>query len=160
MPGQLSGLDCSGGSARWYRWDVDRDPPEGDPEAARIDELLERHLGGDATDAESEELALYHEERPDLRAKIDETMARGPVGHGWLERARKDEAIAAIDTSARARMERATGLALLVGGWGLSIPLPAVGVPMMGIGLILLMYSIVRVRLATHRDDPYKDIQR
>lgn len=139
---------------RWYRSDVD------DPEAARIDELLERHLGGDATDAETEELALYHEARPDLRAKIDESMARGSVGHGWLARVRKDEAIAITDSSARARAERATGLALLVGGWGLSIPLPAIGLPMMGIGFIVLMYSIVRVRLATHRDDPYKDIQR
>lgn len=139
---------------RWYRSDVD------DPETARIDELLERHLGGDATDAETEELALYHEERPDLRARIDESMARGPVGQGWLERVRKDEAIATVDGSSRARTERATGLALLVGGWGLSIPLPAVGLPMMGIGFIVLMYSIVRVRLATHRDDPYKDIQR
>lgn len=139
---------------RWYRSDVD------DPEAMRIGELLERHLGGDATDAETEELALYHEERPDLRARIDESMARGPVGRGWLERVRKDEAIATVDTSSRAKVERAMGLVLFVGGWGMSIPLPAIGLPMMGIGLFLLMYSIVRVRLATHRDDPYKDIQR
>ncbi len=130
-----------------------------DPEAARVQALLMRQLEGNASDAETEELALYASDRPDLRNHIQEQVARGTLGEGWLERVRKDEAIAATEGSTRARVERGTGLALLLGGWGLSYLTP-IGVGFAAIGMLIVLYSLVRVRLATHQTDPYKDIVR
>ena len=133
---------------------------EEDPEAARVDELLERQLQGTGTEAESEELALYAEDRPELRARIEEQVARGALGQGWLDRVRKDDAIAKLETSGRARAERIGGAALALTGWVLTYVVPTVGLPLGAIGIALILYSVIRVRLATHASDPYKDVVR
>ena len=145
-----------GGSApRWYRSDVD------DPEAARIDELLERHLGGDANGCRDRRARALPRGAPRICARRSTSRWRagrwgtgGSSGCARTKRSRPWTAARVPGSSARWawRCSWAAG--------GVSIPLPAVGLPMMGIGIILLMYSIIRVRLATHRDDPYKDIQR
>lgn len=131
-----------------------------DPEAQRVQELLQRQLEGNASPAETEELALYVQDRPDLRAHIEAQVARGQLGKGWLERVRKDDAIAKLDTTRRTKLERAIGLPLVVGGWALSLVAPTIGAPLAGIGIVLLLYSLVRVRLASHKNDPYKDVVR
>ena len=131
-----------------------------DPEADRVAELLQRQLEGHGTDAETEELALYAADRPDLRSHIEQQVARGALGQGWLERARKGDAIATVETTGRARIERVTGASMVVVGWMLSYLIPFVGLPVALGGIALILYSVVRVRAATHASDPYKDVVR
>ncbi|MBL4686753.1 MAG: hypothetical protein JKY37_19300 [Nannocystaceae bacterium] len=139
--------------------DLDDDLGQPDVAAERVAVLLQCQLEGNATDAETEELTLYAEERPDLRAHIENQVARGNLGHGWLERVRKDEAIATVENTSRARVERGVGLAMILGGFAAAFFTP-VGGGVVGMGLLILLYSVVRVRLATHANDPYKDIVR
>jgi hypothetical protein len=130
-----------------------------DPEAARIVELLERASEGSVTEAETEELALYARDDPALLARIEKAVKDRDLGEGWLVRVRKDDQIARTEQGSRARSERMAGLALVAGGFGLQF-FTVFGAALMGIGALVLLYSIIRVRLATHRDDPYKDVNR
>ncbi|MEM6989790.1 MAG: hypothetical protein AAF721_04820 [Myxococcota bacterium] len=130
-----------------------------DPEAERVESLLQRQLEGNASEAETEELALYASDRPDLRAHIEQQVARGSLGRGWLERVRKDDAIATLDRGRRAKLERGAGLAIWLGGWVLTYLTP-LGYGISALGLLLVLYSVLRVRLATHSNDPYKDVVR
>ena len=134
-------------------------PTPADPEVARVAALLERQLQGSATAAEGEELALYASDRPELRAAIEAQVARGALGQGWLERVRKDDAMARVEGSPRARIERGIGVALVLVGWVLST-VSLAGGPLAGIGIALLLYSLIRVRIGTQASDPYKDIVR
>jgi len=131
-----------------------------DPEASRVEALLGRSVAGTATEAEREELQLYVVDRPDLRERIEHEVARGELGRGWLERVHKDDAIARVEGSRRTRTERLVGLGLIGGGWGLGALVPFIGVPVLGAGVALMVYSLVRVRSAAHTADPYKDIVR
>lgn len=141
-------------------WYSERVSGPDDPEHERVQALLQRSLAGTATDAESEELALYATDRPDLRDHIEAQVQRGALGHGWLERVQRDQSIAEVDGSRRAQLERGVGLTLLLSGWLLVYLSPVVGGPVAGAGLLILLYSLIRVRLATHAQDPYKDIER
>lgn len=128
-----------------------------DPERDRVEALLQRKLRGDATEAETEELAMYAADRPDLRAHIEAEAGRGPLGKDWLARVHQDNAIARVEGSKRAKIERGVGLALALGGWAATLVLPSAGL-VAGLGLAIVLYSLVRVRLANHANDPYKDI--
>jgi hypothetical protein len=131
-----------------------------DPEAARIDELIDRAERGGVSEAESEELALYVAENPALSARIETADRRRDLGGGWLERVRKDEAIQKAETDGRTRLERGGGLGLAALGFLLQFVNPFVGVAVLGSGIALLLYSFIRVRAKQHKDDPYKDVQR
>ncbi len=134
------------------------EPPE--PEQQRIDELLAAQTRGTATPAETEELALYVQARPELQREVVRAVDKGELGRGWLERVERDDQLQRVEHSAQVRMERGLGVGLFGLGTALSFVAPSIGVPMLGMGALLAMYSVVRVRLRTHRNDPYKDITR
>lgn len=124
-----------------------------DPEARRIAELLDRITRGELTEAEAEEIELYAEERPELRAEIEARRQQAALGGGWLARVVADHALAKAERSPRVLLERAAGAALVVAGLVLLEWSPAALV----LGLGVLVFSFLRVN---HRHDPYKDIQR
>jgi hypothetical protein len=130
-----------------------------EPEQERINALLDRVARGVLTEAESEELALYTVERPELRAEVATRARRADLGAGWLARVEADQQIARLETARPVRIERGVGLALMVGG-ALALPFaPAAGPAIAVLGLLVLVASFVRVRLATLKNDPYKDVQ-
>jgi hypothetical protein len=131
-----------------------------DPEAARLDELLHKAERGGASEAESEELALYAAADSALEARIEAAGRRGELGRGWLERVHKDDALRRMQTEGRVRLERGAALGLGALGFLLMFLNPALGITALGSGVVVLLYSVIRVRARTHRDDPYKDVQR
>ncbi|MEZ4380708.1 MAG: hypothetical protein R3A79_05145 [Nannocystaceae bacterium] len=131
-----------------------------DPERQRVEELLACVTRGAVSEAEREELQLYAEAHPELREAIARAEARGELGQGWLARVEADDAIATIEGSRGTMIERGVGLALLFGGLVASFGAPITGSAALVAGLLILVASFVRVRLATHRSDPYKDVQR
>jgi hypothetical protein len=131
-----------------------------DPEEARVTALVTRTLEGTLTAAEHEELALYAESDPRIGARIDQAAQQARLGRGWLERVQGDARIERVERGRRARLERGIGLALLASGYPLTLLAPLVGFMTLGAGVFVLMYSFVRVRLATHDEDPYKDVVR
>lgn len=133
-------------------------PP--DVEQVRIEQLLAAQTRGTATDAENEELALYLEQNPELLARIEQARRDGKVGEGWLVRVEQDHQVQLAEQSPRAQIERAAGLGMAALGTLLCFAAPAAGVPIMGMGLFVLLYSLIRVRIKTHAADPYKDIRR
>ena len=130
-----------------------------DPEAARIDELLERAERVGVSEAESEELALYAAEHPELAARIDAAGRRRDLGHGWLERVHRDNALKRTETEGRVRLERGAGVGLGALGFLLMLVDPVLGMTALGSGVAVLLYSFIRVRARTHREDPYKDVK-
>ncbi len=135
-----------------------------EPERARINTLLEQVTRGQVTEAETEELALYVAEDPSLRAEVATRAKHAELGEGWLARLEADHAIARVEESPRAKLERGAGLALFVVGL-VATPLTAAAAPALGptllvLGLAILIWSYARVRLATYSHDPYKDVQR
>ena len=136
------------------------DPSHDDPEDARVDALVDRALEGSVTAEEREELALYAEHQPQVLARLREAERQGRLAEGWLERVKADAEIERVERSRTARLERGVGLALLAAGYPLMLWLPFVGLTALGAGFFVLAYSFVRVRLATHAKDPYKDVIR
>lgn len=131
-----------------------------DPERQRVAELLGRVTRGEVSEAEREELALYVEAEPELRQAIARSEEQGRLGSGWLARVEADHAIAEVESSPRTMIERGVGLALFFGGLVASFAAPITGSVALLAGLLLLVASFIRVRVATHRSDPYKDVQR
>lgn len=135
-------------------------PPQSpDAEDARVDELLAARTRGDATEAQTEELALYLEQRPELRARVEQAVRDGELGQGWLARVEADHRVALVEQAPRARLERTVGIGLAGVGFVLSMMTPW-GAPLLGAGTLVLLYSVIRVRLRTHATDPYKDVIR
>jgi len=133
-------------------------PP--DVEELRIEELLAARGRGDATAAQAEELALYLEQRPELRERVEQAEQHGELGRGWLARVEADHQVERAEQSPRARLERGAGLGVAAVGMVLTFVAPVVGAPLLGVGTLLLLYSFIRVRLQTHAADPYKDVIR
>jgi anti-sigma factor RsiW len=133
-------------------------PP--DIEDVRIEELLAARARGNATEAQTEELALYVEQRPELRARVEQAQQHGELGRGWLSRVEADHEVELAEQTPRVRLERGSGLGLLGLGAVLSFIMPFVGTPLLGLGTLVLLYSVARVRLRTHAIDPYKDVIR
>lgn len=131
----------------------------GDPEQARVEELLAQVRAGNATETEREELALYIEQHPELSDKVDDEVRAATLGHGWLARVEADNALQAEERRG-AYVERGLGLALAGGGWLLSIAAPVVGGALMVSGIGLLTWSFVRFRFRNWRKDPYRDVEK
>jgi len=131
-----------------------------DAEQRRIEELLAAQARGGATPAETEELALYVEQEPALAARVRRAVEDGELGRGWLERVERDHQVQQIEHSSRARLERNVGLSMAGVGFFLSFFASAAGVSLLGMGTLVLLYSLIRVRLKTHATDPYKDVIR
>jgi hypothetical protein len=132
----------------------------GDPEEARVTTLMARALDGSVTPEEREELALYAEQDPQVLARLEDAEQQGRLAHGWLARVKADTEIERVERGAAARIERGLGLLLLAAGYPLALWLPVLGVSALGAGFAVLLYSFVRVRMATHAKDPYKDVVR
>jgi hypothetical protein len=129
-----------------------------DPEQKRIEELLGRSRTGEASDAEREELELYTRERPELLARVAAVDRERSLGEGWLQRVEADHRLKTVEAGARTRLERRVGLGLVVAGFVLEVLTPVIGGPVLGAGLLVLLYSYVRSRLREHKTDPYKDV--
>lgn len=136
------------------------EPTPHDPEVARIEALLAAERGGTASEAEREELAIYAAERPELAGRLVENARAAELGAGWLHRVEHDERRLAIERGSRARIERGVGLGLVLVGWLLHFPLPIAGVLLSGGGIVLLLYSLLRVRSRAGHRDPYEDVIR
>lgn len=134
------------------------EPP--DAEDLRIEELLAAQARGSATAAQIEELALYVEQRPGLHARVEQASRHGELGQGWLARVEADHQVELAERAPRVRSERTVGLGLVGLGAVLSFLMPVVGLPLLGLGTLVLFYSIARVRLQAHAIDPYKDVIR
>lgn len=138
-----------------------------DPELRRVAELLAAERSGSLDDAEEVELSLYRDEHPSLVAHAQARLGAlvlpsstppGADDRAWLARHQQDESLARAHHTPWTRAERGTGLALIAGGW-----LAAIGGFMVGpfavlAGIVLLLFSFVRVRLT--RSDPYDQIER
>lgn len=135
-------------------------PTPPDAEERRIRELLRAKAHGRASEAETEELALYVQQRPQLRERVDQAERDGALGEGWLERVERDHQVQLAEQAPRARLERGVGLGLAGLGMVLWFLSPLVGAPVLGVGTLVVLYSLVRVRLRTHAQDPYKDVIR
>ena len=131
-----------------------------DPEARRIDELVLRVGKGEASAAEREELALYADQDPTIRDRVASVRQDRAVGGAWLERVESDERLQKAESSRGTKIERGAGLALMAGGMLGTLAHPLVGVAALTLGLAVLTWSFVRVRLGTLKDDPYKDVKR
>lgn len=131
-----------------------------DPERQRLEELLGRVTHGELTEAETEELALYSAGDPELERTIAERRREQALGGGWLARVAADHEIQRVEASPQARIERGIGLALFGAGVGVSFFAPITGTVALVLGMVILLASLLRTRLATARRDPYKDIQR
>jgi hypothetical protein len=131
-----------------------------DPEQDRIAQLLGRARTGEATEAEHEELELYAKSQPEVKALVEKSQRDRELGEGWLRRVEADEKLQALGASPRVRLERGLGLGLLVVGFGLNMIAPTVGGIAMGGGVLVLLYSFVRARIAEQKSDPYKDVHR
>jgi hypothetical protein len=134
------------------------EPP--DVEDLRIEELLAAQARGDTTEAQTEELALYVEQRPELRARAEQAVRHGELGQGWLSRVEADHRVELVEQTPRVHLERGVGLGLVALGFVLAFVVPVGGAPLIGLGMLVLLYSFVRVRLRTHAIDPYKDVIR
>ncbi|MCA9712310.1 MAG: hypothetical protein KDK70_41120 [Myxococcales bacterium] len=136
------------------------DATSSDVEERRIEALLAAQTRGSASAAEAEELALYVQQRPELRERVEQARRHGELGQGWLERVERDHQVQLAEQAPRARLERGLGLGLAGVGMVLWLLSPVIGAPVVGMGTLVLLYSIVRVRLQTHATDPYKDVIR
>jgi hypothetical protein len=138
-------------------------PAVDDPELQRVTELLARERSGQLDDTDREELALYRD-RPELfeqaHAQVTALMIPGrSEDHAWLARVRDDEALARAEQTPKVRAERGLGLALMAGGWIMGMLGSPIGTMVAGAGVALLLWSLLRVRLANRRD-PYDEIKR
>jgi len=128
-----------------------------DPEARRVSELLDRLTRGELDEAEAEELELYAQGDPQLRAAIEARAGQAELGGGWLARVEADHQIARAQRSPRALLERGIGGLLVAIGAIAWAAAPLLGPGMVAVGLGVLLFSWIRIN---YRQDPYKDIQR
>ncbi|MGB1013816.1 MAG: hypothetical protein ACPG4T_06770 [Nannocystaceae bacterium] len=131
-----------------------------DPEAQRVNELLDRAALGQASTAERTELALYTEEHPDLASEAARRAEQARLGAGWIERLDADAKIARVEQSRLTKIEQGMGIALTFGGAGLAFVSPILGSLVIFLGLALTIWSVIRVRLGTYKDDPYRKVKR
>ncbi len=134
--------------------------PSDAPEAARVQALLDRQGLKTATEAEREELAIYVAEHPELADEAARRAEQARLGGAWLERLDADAKIAQVEESRVTKLEQGLGLALFFGGTALAFAAPVAGTVAMLLGLALTIWSVVRVRLSTYRDDPYRKVKR
>lgn len=128
-----------------------------DPELRRVAELLAAERSHTLDEAEVVELALYRDEHPSLVAGAQAQL--GPADdRGWLVRHEQDESLARAHATPFTRVERGAGLALIAGGWLAAIGGFVVGPFAVLAGIVLLLFSFIRVRLT--RSDPYDQIDR
>ncbi|MFV8752543.1 hypothetical protein ACNOYE_18505 [Nannocystaceae bacterium ST9] len=138
-----------------------------DPELRRVAELLVARREGRLAEAETEELALYVDEQPELveqaRARLAELIlppsagATGDTDRAWLERVHDDRALTRAHSTTWTRAERGFGLALVGGGWVFALFGWAAGPLVALVGVALLIASFLRVRLMNR--DPYDRIE-
>ena len=131
-----------------------------DPEQARALELA-RLVGRQAAgDPEREELALLLQDRADLRPLVEAETRRTALGSGWLDRVEADERLQRAEATPAVRVERGAGLGLLALGFAVTPFVPVLGGPAMMLGSGVLLWSFVRVKLKTLKDDPYRKVNR
>jgi hypothetical protein len=126
------------------------------PESERVRALVRRIEEGEATEAERVELALYTEENEEFAQEAEKERER--MAGNFLVRIEKDQELVAREKSPRVRAERSFGLGLAASGITASFFSP-VGPLLTAVGLSILVWSAIRLRLQNAVDDPYKDIE-
>lgn len=122
-----------------------------------MQQLLARVRAGAATDAEREELALYAEDEPALATQL--ARRDNAQDDNWLQRVEADKMIRRRESGPMVRAERTVGLAMLLGGLAVGVVAPIAGSVCVIGGTSLLLWSLIRTRVQSLRDDPYKDIE-
>ena len=128
------------------------------PEEQRLKELTEAVQQGLATEAEKEELALYAEQHPHLYALVRRVGNEREVGGQWLARAEADRRLDAKEKTPLALLERQVGVSLVIAGGALGFFFPPAFFAML-FGMSLLLWSVLRVKISTHGQDPYDDVE-
>ncbi len=131
-----------------------------DPERARLETLVERVAAAEATEAEAVELRLYAEADPEVSSALARAQDEAQLAEGWLTRLEADRQIQRVATAPLARIERGAGLTMFLGGSVLLWVVPVLGAGLLTGGLVALTYSFLRVRLKTHRQDPYRKVEK
>ncbi len=140
----------------------------------RYEELIVKVVDGVASPAEREELMAAVVADPARRAELDAHLALKAATDGWVARLEHDLVQDRWEARAPVRYERAIGVALLalglalLTGWGLvelaldeGVPMPLrVGGAASVAGAVLLLFSVIRWRIATRRSDPYEEVIR
>lgn len=140
---------------------------------ARLEALMVKVVDGIADAAERQELMSHLVDRPDLQVELDAHLALKATTDGWMDRIRVDALIDASERDPVQRVERTVGLALLLGGSSLlggfglielllaTAPLwVKLGTSGVVAGLLILLISVVRGRLATRSADRYSEVIR
>lgn len=140
----------------------------------RLAELMVRVADRMASPAEQDELNAYLVEHPELQQELDAHMQIKAITDKWVERLDLDLVEDRVQQSPTARLERNVGTALVVsgvgilGGFGLIEFLSVAEAPLwarLGLslavgGVLVLLISVIRWRLATHKSDAYKEVIR
>ena len=140
----------------------------------RFEELMVKVVDETASPEEREELMSHVAGNPELMKELENQRAIRAVTDGWMKRLEADLVEDRARESGPGRAERFVGVVLIVvatavlTGWGVveallddTAPL-VVRVCIGGIvaGSLLLLFHVVRTRLAARRTDPYEKVIR
>ncbi|GEM_PF-2413812 len=128
------------------------------PEERRVKELAAAIKGGVASEAEKEEIALYLEQSPALSHLVAQVERERDVGGTWLARAEADRRLDAQEKTPWSRLERKVGTGLVFFGGALGLIFPPAWLLSI-LGMAMISWSVIRVKLNTLKDDPYDDVE-
>jgi anti-sigma factor RsiW len=140
----------------------------------RLAELMVRAADGLLPDAERQELHAYLAQDPMLQGELEAHMTIKAVTDGWTARLDADLAEDRHQAQATTRWEARIGVGLLVVGLGILMGFGLIealldpeaplwlraGLGLTTSGTIVLLFSVVRWRLATYTHDAYREIVR
>lgn len=140
----------------------------------RFEELVTRAVDALATPSERQELMAWLVDHPEARREYEAHLGLKALTDGWVARLEHDLVHDDWEAAPLVRAERGLGVFLVtvglavLSGWGfvelmLDAEVPAVvrwaTAGLLG-GTLLLLFSVVRWRLATHASDPYNKVIR
>ncbi|MEL6345034.1 MAG: hypothetical protein AAFV53_18100 [Myxococcota bacterium] len=140
----------------------------------RLAELMVRVADQSASPAEQQELQDHLRHHPELQEELDAHMKINAITDDWMRRLDLDLAEDRFQVSATTRLELRLGTALVVvglgtlSGFGLVEMLldPAaplwvkVGMSALAGGILVMLLSVIRWKLATRKSDAYQEIVR
>ena len=140
----------------------------------RLAELMVRAADGLLPAAEQQELDRYLRDHPQLRADLEAHVQIKAVTDGWIARLDADLAEDRHQAQAMTRWEGRVGVGLLVVGLGVLMGFGLIealmdpeaplwlrgGLGFTVSGTLVLLFSVLRWRLATYQQAAYKEIIR
>lgn len=140
----------------------------------RLEALMVAVVDEVATPAERDELMRYLADHPDLARELELHRATKAITDRWVAGMQHDIRLDRHEASPLTRAEDGLGWGLYLGGTVVLLAFGAVewfsepdipfwakaGMAMLGSGLLLMLFSAVRWRLATLPSDRYTEVQR